>query len=142
VAKISGFHTSLCDAQPRMRHTLFGLNHRRGGVVKKTLYETLEIPSNASPTAIESAYRRLQQQCYERAKVDPTATDDLKVISLAYDLIRDPVQRSMYDQRMAQINARAALLAAEKQSTAKGHLPVAGGAEASSGLMPVSGTGA
>ncbi|MEO8135000.1 MAG: DnaJ domain-containing protein [Betaproteobacteria bacterium] len=68
--------------------------------MKKTLYELLEVRNNDSPETIATAYHRMREYYTELEKTDPAAGEQLKVLKLAYEVILDPIQRVMYDQRL------------------------------------------
>lgn len=78
--------------------------HDFGGAVKKTMYELLEVSKNASKGTIDKAYQLMRKRYAELEKTDPTASEQLKFVTLAYEVISDPVQRDVYDNRIAQQN--------------------------------------
>ena len=69
--------------------------------MKQTLYEILDVHSSASEAAIKSAYARMRERYLDLEQTDANAGENLKVLTLAYEVIVDPVQRGMYDQRIA-----------------------------------------
>jgi len=69
--------------------------------MKKTLYEILEVPPDASAEAIRESYQRVLAQ-HESGKKpgDEDAENRLKFIKHAYAVLADPNQRMMYDSSL------------------------------------------
>jgi len=62
-------------------------------------YTTLEVPRDADETAIKKAYRKLAMQYHpDRNGGDAAAEARFKEITEAYDVLRDPDKRSVYDR--------------------------------------------
>lgn len=62
-------------------------------------YELLEVPRNASPSQIKSAYRRLAKKYHpDRNRNDKSAEARFKEIHEAYEVLNDPAKRRAYDQ--------------------------------------------
>src|SRR5438445_10801865 len=64
----------------------------------KDYYKTLGVARTASEKEIKSAYRRLARQYHPDVNKDPKATDRLKLINEAYEVLSDPKKRTKYDQ--------------------------------------------
>lgn len=69
----------------------------------KNYYEILEVDRNASPEIIEKAYKTLAKK-YHPDLHDAThkkeAEETFKMINEAYEILSNPDQRSLYDQRL------------------------------------------
>jgi curved DNA-binding protein CbpA len=62
-------------------------------------YEILQVPTNATIEQIKAAFRRLARQYHPDVnREDPTAVEKFRAIELAYEVLRDPVQRQQYDR--------------------------------------------
>jgi len=64
----------------------------------KSLYETLEIPENASESEIKKAYRKLARQYHPDVNKDPKAEDKYKEINSAYEILSDKEKKQQYDR--------------------------------------------
>ncbi|NCO01223.1 MAG: J domain-containing protein [Epsilonproteobacteria bacterium] len=64
----------------------------------KSLYETLEIPENASESEIKKAYRKLARQYHPDVNKDPKAEDKFKEINSAYEILSDKEKKQQYDR--------------------------------------------
>jgi curved DNA-binding protein CbpA len=62
-------------------------------------YQTLGVNYAASQTEIKRAYRRLAVLYHPDKNRDPAAENIFKKINEAYDVLGDPVKKSMYDLR-------------------------------------------
>jgi curved DNA-binding protein CbpA len=68
----------------------------------KTPYEILGVPRNASDEAIRMAFRRAAKAFHPDINAaDPAAEQQLKQIIAAYEILKTPQQRAMYDQSLA-----------------------------------------
>lgn len=67
-----------------------------------THYDTLEISRQASPEVIRAAYRSLMQRFHpDRRPDDPAAARRAAEITVAYEVLSDPVRRAAYDRDLA-----------------------------------------
>ncbi len=68
-------------------------------MAKLDLYELLGAERNASSEDLKQAYRRLAKELHpDRHPNDPNAADRFKEINAAYDVLKDPQKRSIYDR--------------------------------------------
>ncbi|MDB5478105.1 MAG: heat shock protein DnaJ domain protein [Alphaproteobacteria bacterium] len=69
-----------------------------------TLYDTLNIPRNASPEVIRLAYRSLSRQHHpDRNPGDTRAHDRMAGINVSYGVLSDPEKRRDYDHCIARL---------------------------------------
>lgn len=61
-------------------------------------YETLGVSPSASQEEIHEAYQRLAKQWHPDSNKDPQAPLRMAAIDRAFDVLRDPIKRSKYDQ--------------------------------------------
>lgn len=64
----------------------------------KSLYDTLEIPENASEAEIKKAYRKLARKYHPDVNKDPKAEEKFKEINAAYEVLSDQEKKQKYDQ--------------------------------------------
>ena len=66
---------------------------------KKDYYELLEIEKDSTEEEIKLAYRKLAKKYHpDLNKTDPLAKEKFIEIKDAYDTLKDPVKRRIYDQ--------------------------------------------
>lgn len=65
--------------------------------MKSDFYEVLQVSPNAEPEVIEAAYRRLARKYHSDVNPSPDATARTKEMNQAYEILRDPQKRAMYD---------------------------------------------
>lgn len=62
-------------------------------------YDLLEVPRNATPAQIKTAYRKLAKKYHpDRNRGDKTAEGRFKEVHEAYEVLNDPAKRKAYDQ--------------------------------------------
>ena len=66
--------------------------------MSKSLYETLEVSSNASKDEIKKAYKKLARKYHPDVNKDSGAEDKFKEINAAYEVLSDEQKKSQYDQ--------------------------------------------
>lgn len=68
-------------------------------MAKKDYYSILEVPRSASPDDIKKAYRKLAMKFHpDKNPGNKSAEDRFKEASEAYEVLRDPKRKQMYDQ--------------------------------------------
>ena len=66
---------------------------------KRDYYEVLGVPRNANESDLKSAYRKLALQCHpDRNPGDCESEEKFKEAAEAYEVLRDPQKRRIYDQ--------------------------------------------
>ena len=69
-----------------------------GAGTLKGFYGVLQVPYNASPAEIKSAWKRLVIKFHpDKNPNDPTAQDKFRAITEAYEVLSDPNQRAAHD---------------------------------------------
>ncbi len=67
-----------------------------------THYDNLKVARNAPPEVIRAAYKTLSQKFHPDRNPDkPNATRTFQLISLAYEVLSDPVKRRAHDDWIA-----------------------------------------
>ncbi|MGQ9494224.1 MAG: tetratricopeptide repeat protein [Anaerolineae bacterium] len=64
-------------------------------------YRVLQVDPDAEQEVIEAAYRRLAQKYHPDTSKAADAAERMKKINIAYETLRDPVKRAVYDQQRA-----------------------------------------
>ncbi len=68
-------------------------------MLKRDCYEILSVSRDASDEEIKKAYRQMALKYHpDRNPGDKEAENNFKEASEAYDVLRDPEKRSLYDQ--------------------------------------------
>lgn len=63
----------------------------------KTAYQILGVERKATPQQIKLAYFELVKKVHPDQNKSPTAEDEFKEIVKAYETLKDPVKRQIYD---------------------------------------------
>jgi DnaJ-class molecular chaperone len=72
-----------------------------------THYDNLKVARNAPPEVIRAAYKTLSQKFHPDRNPDkPNATRTFQLISLAYEVLSDPVKRRAHDDWIAAEEAK------------------------------------
>lgn len=66
--------------------------------MSKSLYDTLELKSNASADDIKKAYKRMARKYHPDLNKDAGAEEKFKEINAAYEVLSDKQKRAQYDQ--------------------------------------------
>src|SRR5262249_33633616 len=67
-----------------------------------TLYDVLGVPRDASPDAIRMAFRNAVKACHPDLNAgDPTTEQQFRQLVAAYEWLRKPQQRALYDEYLA-----------------------------------------
>jgi len=66
--------------------------------MSKSLYETLDVSTDASAEEIKKAYRRLARKYHPDINKDAGAEEKFKEINAAYEILSDEQKRQQYDQ--------------------------------------------
>lgn len=64
-------------------------------------YEVLQIRQDADPDVVEAAYERLAGRYRDEASSDADAAEHLARLDAAFDVLRDPRMRAVYDAGLA-----------------------------------------
>lgn len=65
-------------------------------------YEILQVHPSAEPEVIQAAYRKLAQKYHPDVDPSPEATEKMKRLNVARDVLSDPEQRRRYDSDLLQ----------------------------------------
>src|SRR5947208_7661167 len=67
--------------------------------MKQDFYVVLGVQRDASETDIKKAYRKLAMECHpDRNNGDKAAEEKFKLVTEAYEVLRDPDKRAAYDR--------------------------------------------
>ena len=69
-------------------------------------YQTLEVDPAATPAEIKAAYRRLAKVFHPDSHNQMANHEQIAQVNAAYEVLKDPHQRSMYDQDQASFTSR------------------------------------
>lgn len=74
--------------------------HKKADAVKSLrLYDLLDVPTDASHEELRRAYKRKAMELHpDRSTADPEAKDKFVNMKYAYDVLSDPLRRSVYDK--------------------------------------------
>ena len=64
------------------------------------LYQILGVARDAGPDEIKRTYRKLARELHPDVNPDPTTQEHFKEVTAAYEILRDPEKRRMYDAGM------------------------------------------
>lgn len=96
--KIYARRSSLRVCQPFCSYDYF--MQRQLGDSPVNYYSVLGLKSNATPSQIKSAYYRLSKLYHpDTAKAVPFAKEKFAQLSTAYDVLRNPHERALYDRK-------------------------------------------
>lgn len=68
-------------------------------------YKVLQVDSEAEPEVIDAAYRRLASKYHPDKDPSPAATERMKQINAAYEVLKDAERRAEHDEERAQTRA-------------------------------------
>src|SRR6188472_3073266 len=68
----------------------------------RTLYEILQVSPKADDSILQAAYRTLARTFHPDLNPDAAATARMREINEAYDLLKDPRKRVLYDLSLRQ----------------------------------------
>src|SRR5262245_10692746 len=81
--------------------------HSREHPMMQTSYDVLGVARNASDEAIRAAFRKAAKASHPDLNLgDPTAEQQLRQVIAAYEVLRNPHQRAVYDQYLAAYEQR------------------------------------
>lgn len=69
-------------------------------MASRTLYQILQVDPSADQEVIEAAYRGLAKKYHPDLSSDPDATRIMQEINDAYKILRDPMERRLYDDAL------------------------------------------
>lgn len=83
----------------------------------KDYYKIMGVSSNADPKEIKMAYRRLARKYHPDISKEPNAEEKFKEVGEAYEVLKDPEKRKVYDQYAANWEA-------QQRGQASSHRPI------------------
>ena len=67
--------------------------------MKRDFYDVLGVPRDCSEADVKKAYRKLAMECHpDRNNGDKAAEERFKLVTEAYEVLRDPQKRAAYDR--------------------------------------------
>src|SRR5947209_20072416 len=67
--------------------------------MKQDFYVVLGVQRDANETDVKKAYRKLAMECHpDRNNGDKAAEEKFKLVTEAYEVLRDPDKRAAYDR--------------------------------------------
>ncbi len=67
--------------------------------MKQDFYDVLGVPRDCSEADVKKAYRKLAMECHpDRNNGDKSAEERFKLVTEAYEVLRDPQKRAAYDR--------------------------------------------
>lgn len=94
-------------------------------MTSRTLYQILQVDSEASPEVIEAAYRRLARILHPDVNSAPDALRRMQEINVAFETLKDPAKRLRYDLDLAVEHARRQAPASSSPASSPGATPQA-----------------
>lgn len=67
-------------------------------MILKDYYALMEVPPRATQEEIHRAYKRLAKKWHPDRNRDPMATERMQEINEAFQILRDPIKRTRYDE--------------------------------------------
>ena len=98
----------LASRQPRLPHQASTRLYSSHSAQPKDFYHLLGVPRNSSQDEIKRAYRTKTKKLHPDVNPDPNAAKQFAEINQAYDTLKDPQKRSMYDMTGAPNGSSAA----------------------------------
>lgn len=94
-------------------------NERHVAQTITTHYDNLKVRRDAPVGVIKTSYRKLSQQYHPDRNPDPGALEIMKLINLAWDVLRDPERRARHDRAIAAMERRSSRPAARPAARAR-----------------------
>jgi molecular chaperone DnaJ len=81
-------------------------------------YQILEVHREATPREIKQAYRRLAKRFHPDSQLEPSNSEKIVQINAAYEVLRDPQRRYLYDRQFSFTTSDPALRRRQQRTTA------------------------